>query len=1030
MDTTENFSSNAEVEADAATKFEPFGINLPEVRRTTSLMLNQIGRNGIFDQYTRHDISHIDELLHLTDWIIDPETKKVMTPGDWLMIVLSIYFHDLGMLVTENEFKAREKSVFPTFREEILDPQFSGKDYVARIKSLPPDEQDRFLYQEFVRKTHAIRVRRWIEGKEDAELGYSVPQAREIQRVLSGLDSSFRRDLGLIAESHHLDDLYDLKKYNPAKAYGSRPEEVVNLQYVAIVLRSADLLHMRRDRTPSVLFRLINPNNPISQREWAKQNAIKKVAPQIGKNKEGIPDETAPKDTIEVHAHFDNEEGFFGLTSFLGYVQSELTKSVKWNTEARKLTGTKHRFIWKEIVDDAVETEGFLRKQFAFTLDKGKILDLLVGHTLYNDTSVVLRELIQNSVDAIRLQALQKPGSPIGEIKVVWNSTDRTLSVTDNGTGMDQSVIEDHLLKVGSSRYQDDKFKKDNPTFSPISRFGIGVLSTFMISDEIDITTVSPTEAEARRISLRGVNGRYLIRLLDKSSEEVRGMGPHGTKFCLRLRHAALLQDVVALVRRWILIPACRVTVQVDDAAPVSIGFGSPAEALEDYLAGKNFQEKTADGKPALKIVEKKVGGLSIAYAVRWSEHFKDWTMISADGRTPEKYTIPCTCIEGITVDAGSPGFRTHNILAVANATGKGAPKTNVARSGLERTPEFDETVKALYDIYLQHVRDEMARLRTSEGYSLTWAVANAISLASPIVYQTATAMLPGALEEKIRELPIFLVEENGKRRNAAFSELVKAGAFWTSDSALMRSTEHLVRETSGNSSISAVIDALGDPTARLPDGLYLSNLGTPTISAIVEDHCEPTAFLLQRANRRIDIKWEPKGDASRWLRMRDFYARNERNPNPRTHRLMQLIDAALNEHRRSYYQYPLKGMWIPVGNVEAIGAEAYAGLGIESRVFLCPNTELAKFLVEKSKAADSEDGEREFLALAGGALGAVLGEGRLESQARLTNVLKRLSFDAGLDYGKLHSQLQSVFEITPHQFFDSYVWSARSPEH
>ncbi len=40
----------------------------------------------------------------------------------------------------------------------------------------------------------------------------------------------------------------------------------------------------------------------------------------------------------------------------------------------------------------------------SFTIDQENILQLLVGHTLYNDSSVVVRELVQNAIDAVKLQ--------------------------------------------------------------------------------------------------------------------------------------------------------------------------------------------------------------------------------------------------------------------------------------------------------------------------------------------------------------------------------------------------------------------------------------------------------------------------------------------------------------------------------------------------------------------------------------------------------------------------------------------------
>jgi HSP90 family molecular chaperone len=61
------------------------------------------------------------------------------------------------------------------------------------------------------------------------------------------------------------------------------------------------------------------------------------------------------------------------------------------------------------IDETSIETEGFIRDTFEFTIDQARIQDLLTGHTLYNDSRVVLRELVQNSLDAIRLQQHIEP---------------------------------------------------------------------------------------------------------------------------------------------------------------------------------------------------------------------------------------------------------------------------------------------------------------------------------------------------------------------------------------------------------------------------------------------------------------------------------------------------------------------------------------------------------------------------------------------------------------------------------------------
>jgi hypothetical protein len=94
----------------------------------------------------------------------------------------------------------------------------------------------------------------------------------------------------------------------------------------------------------------------------------------------------------------------------LSYAADQLKKSNEWITSTWRLRLAKHEFPWRKIDDSNIETEGFIRDAFEFTIDQAKILDLLTGHTLYNDTRVVLRELVQNAIDAIRIKHYAEKG--------------------------------------------------------------------------------------------------------------------------------------------------------------------------------------------------------------------------------------------------------------------------------------------------------------------------------------------------------------------------------------------------------------------------------------------------------------------------------------------------------------------------------------------------------------------------------------------------------------------------------------------
>jgi molecular chaperone HtpG len=260
-------------------------------------------------------------------------------------------------------------------------------------------------------------------------------------------------------------------------------------------------------------------------------------------------------------------------------------------------------------------------------------LDLLTGHTLYNDTDVIIRELAQNSLDAIRLQAEIEgvaEGS-YGQITIAWDSSAQLLEITDNGTGMTQSVIESHLLKVGSSRYQDQKFKDKYPKFSSISRFGIGVLSAFMVADSVEITTCSVDDEKARSILLTSVHGKYLIKLLDKISDrDLIGVYPHGTRVRLKLRPTAKIGDVVEVTRKWFLFPSCSIYVTVDNGASVRIGYASPKEAIQSYLDATPLY---SGARRQTRVEQISESGVTLAYAVVFDRLFTDYSFVGLGDR-------------------------------------------------------------------------------------------------------------------------------------------------------------------------------------------------------------------------------------------------------------------------------------------------------------------------------------------------------------------------------------------------------------
>lgn len=855
--------SFAEKKAEQAESLNAFsGIKLLHIKRNVATILSYIGRDGIFEEYTKHDISHINYMLNSLDWIIPEETKKCMTTADWLMIVLAIYFHDLGMLVTKEEFEKRDNSDFRQFKEDILNGSL-GSSFKEKILSIKdPIKQDRFIYQELVRKTHAERIKYWIINEKNPKFNSADTAAEEIKNLLENLGYMFRRDLALVCESHHLSDLDNIDKYKINQPYGSDSQEEVNLHYSALILRTADLLHITSDRTPSIEYRLINPTDPISQGEWAKQRAVKKIRPITKKNKDGKPDSSLEKDTLEIVALFENEDGFFGLMSYLNYTNNELKINHRYHEIASEHSTSSYIYPWKFIDDSNIETKDFEKKQFEFTLDQTKILDLLVGHTLYNNQAVVFRELIQNSIDACRLKRHQlgiskNDYSP--NVEVRWDSDKRQLSFIDNGTGMDLQIIQNHLLKVGSSRYQDDSFKKENPGFSPISRFGIGLLTCFLIADDIDIMTRTEKEDKAILLKIRKVHGKYLLKYVDASkSKEL--IPSHGTNIVLHVRHDVNLSNIEAEIRKWIIIPACKLTLFNDDKQ-LEIGFESPESALTSYLASNNYQ---IDEKK-LKVLQFEQKGVQLAYALSYDEHFKEWNFLEFVERPNDAFVPIGVCIEGIRVDFNTPGFSGRNILAISNSRGASAPKTNVARSNIELTNESEAMLKIIYEIYLNHIQNELTSLR-KQGFSLSWAAKEANYLLNGFVrgtrYNSREMKIQNstAFNNALSQCNFLLTEKEKERQLINLNQLKQQEHFWTIDCASYLSADSLVKEVKGSdtSALSVMKTLYGETDAKIDhiDQLLCSIEEGNVIDNMILSEFQVDAIRIFPEQRRLDLRW------------------------------------------------------------------------------------------------------------------------------------------------------------------------------
>lgn len=1019
----------AENRALPATSLPAFPINMHDVRAKVRAILDNWKSGGLFYEYTDHSFQHVVDMLDMCEWIIPGETQDIMTPADWFMLVVSIYFHDIGLLVTKREFETRASN--PDFKSFLVNPVLDAdknREYEARLAQMSRDAADAIRYQDFVRYSHGKRVRAWIDGTHLDDADASQEMRTAIAALLDKLDPALRKDLALLCESHTLSSIDDTNVFKYDRPYGSKAE-TANLQYVAAILRTVDLLQITHNRAPSILYQLINPSDPTSQVEWKKQNAVKTVRPKPARNRDGAVTNDIPPNTIEVHANFKEPDGFFGLTRYITYAEKELSATYAALEKSKKHRIESYSFNWRFIDGNDIETDGFLQQSFEFELDQHKILDLLTGHTLYNNSTVVLRELTQNALDAVRLQSnIDKTNSEAtGHVKIFWKSETRSLIVEDNGTGMSQEIVEKHLLKVGSSRYQDAKFREHHPDFHSISRFGIGVLSAFMVSDDVEITTCSPDDEQARRIALRSVHGKYLIKLLDKSKDrDELPMYPHGTSVKIVLRPTSEIGDILKVARQWLMFPRCRVLVYIDENEPVEVGYDSPEQALRAYI-DTSFHKGRFKKEYAVK--QYSSGGTTLAFAVAKDELFKDWGLVdiarARAERDDESVVIPvATCVEGVAVQQNTPGFQGISFLAVANSIGRTAPRTNVARSALEDTEEYRDLLAAVYKMYADHVSAEMKRLATDGGYSLSRAVGVGPFISSPLTSPSTPPAKGDLLGEALSCIPFVLLEEAEGRKSVSLDNLSKLPGFHTVVSPLYRSIEYFVREAPADISTQKLLNSLGNLGQAAPGYPVLCNLGAGSfyVDEKIRELFQIDGVTVSAETRSINLHWRRIDTADAiWISMVSVFEML-RQDDPKFANLISEGRDRLRAGRSTGDR-----IYIPIGDVSLNGFDEEGAFVLGGEKYLLPGTHLATLLAEEFNKIDENRLRRlGSMLLALDVLRAqnwgweIMNE---DLMARAVNALSGVPMAQYIDQQSFLSAIRN----TSGKIFDPFAWDKRS---
>ena len=159
-----------------------------------------------------------------------------------------------------------------------------------------------------------------------------------------------------------------------------------------------------------------------------------------------------------------------------------------------------------------------------FKAESKRLLDLMIN-SIYTNKEIFLRELISNASDAIDklyYQSLTDNNLNLYredlEIKLSINKEERTLTIEDNGCGMNKQELENNLGTIaqsGSFAFRNENEKKED--IDIIGQFGVGFYSAFMVAKRIEVESKKVGDGKSYKWTSCGAEG-YTIEEIDKEN--------------------------------------------------------------------------------------------------------------------------------------------------------------------------------------------------------------------------------------------------------------------------------------------------------------------------------------------------------------------------------------------------------------------------------------------------------------------------------------------------------------------------------
>lgn len=573
----QHLKNYSEIEVNARRLLESFHI----IREKMEVNLRPV--IALFPHYSEHSHEHSEHIISAIEKLLGRNRIEKLLPADTWMLLVCAYMHDLGMLVQGKELELDWQTA--EFQDHIYNCMNSNDDELKKaalnVASIEWTDHSPnwpvyvyrdviLLASEFYRRKHPERAK-------------ILPQRTELKQALNSVMSGdgkipqrIQETVGKICFSHGIsfdEMLHLLEPTDSLLGYAFHP------RFIAALLCIGDLCDLDNGRFNTMAMEVFGGLTKSNLVHYYKHESVTSFV--IEKDKISVNFDIQNrriKEEIKGKSQFIESEDN-DLQDFCDMILLETQNWIRWLediVENIKLHWNEFCILDIEALTPSLNYKILVEgketisssKNMRFSFSNEKAYELIEGYNLYNNSFVFVRELLQNSIDALKkqfwtdiqsgrwnhlLKHLEVDGKidytkiqpydfsekqvyDYYQVKIYVEHDEGNpfacFVIEDNGTGISKEDVEKRIINTGIHNDSHNDILNQMPEWlRPTSAFGIGLHSVFAVTDTLFVLTRTEFDKTVYNINMHsGKKDGYIFMSIAEHQDFMFCNCSHGTQ--------------------------------------------------------------------------------------------------------------------------------------------------------------------------------------------------------------------------------------------------------------------------------------------------------------------------------------------------------------------------------------------------------------------------------------------------------------------------------------------------------------------